>query len=204
VPSVQGRQMPLFMEPLLLKIPPDLYQACCVLQPWRGAADEGKGSSPPHVRARLTQPQVGLPPLDTVADKAGFRKPYLHVLPRSPPAPRLRGCFFHVGSIYAQGPKVLLVYLELSDEASWLGACRIKAFGCLRHGSGLYLVPTGAALQFNGLVWLCYSDQVMSKIGQSVTCPWRPYRWRPALWRSCTNSIEGARDCPPRLVRGVF
>ena len=92
--------------------------------------------------------------------------------------------------------------------------CRIKAFSCLRQGSGLYLVPTGgsfladllhfwwstssasaiilkihkyqiywkyflfelskavhflsvflnpvpgAALQFNGLVWLFYSDQV--------------------------------------------
>jgi len=61
-----------------------------------GAADEGKDFSPQHVRARLTQLQVGLPPLDTVADKAGFRNPYLHVLPRSPPAPRLRGCFFHV------------------------------------------------------------------------------------------------------------
>merc|ERR1712008_200548 len=49
-----------------------------------GAADEGKGSSRQHARARLTQLQVGLPPLNTVADKAGFRKPYLHVLPRSP------------------------------------------------------------------------------------------------------------------------
>jgi len=33
--SVQGRQMPLFMEPLLLKISPDFNQACWVLQPWR-------------------------------------------------------------------------------------------------------------------------------------------------------------------------
>jgi len=32
-----------------------------------GAADEGKGSSRQHARARLTQLQVGLPPLDTVA-----------------------------------------------------------------------------------------------------------------------------------------
>jgi len=99
------------MEPLLLKISPDFNQpgllrvaalAC-------GAADQGKGSSPQHVTARLTQLQVWLPPLDMVEDKAGVRNRYLHVLARLPPAPRLRGClssrrkYLRLGC-WSQGP----------------------------------------------------------------------------------------------------